>query len=164
MTKEQYEQWSEPYRKNKLGQNILIMADKFITALVFVSYPVFLFYSLWNQSTDEFIKVFLIPAAAFFAVSVFRKSYSASRPYEIWDIEPLLKKDTRGKSFPSRHVFSVFILGMAYFHTIKVLGITLFFSGALLAFIRVIGGVHFPKDVVAGAFFGILSGLLFWIS
>ncbi len=163
MTKEQYEQWSEPYRKNKMRKNIFIIADKLITALVFLSYPIFLFYSVRNQSTDEFIKVFLIPASAFFAVSVFRKSYSAPRPYEIWDIKPLLKKDTRGKSFPSRHVFSVFVLGMAYFHTIKALGIILFFLGAVLACIRVIGGVHFPKDVVAGAFFGILSGLLFWI-
>ena len=34
------------------------------------------------------------------------------------------------------------------------------FASLLLALIRVIGGVHFPRDVVVGAISGILAGML----
>ena len=163
MTREQYERWSKPYRNSKSKQRILITADKLITALIFLAYPVFLLYVFLEQSPKDFICAVAIPAVSFCLVSIFRKWYSAPRPYEVWNMKPLLNKDTKGKSFPSRHVFSVFIIGMTYFHTIKILGTVVFFLGAALAFIRVIGGVHFPKDVLAGAWIGILFGLLFWI-
>ena len=44
-------------------------------------------------------------------------------------------------------------------------GILLFILGMLIAFIRVIAGVHFPKDVLWGMIFGITAGALtLWIS
>jgi len=100
-----------------------------------------------------------IPAVSFAAVSAFRAVYSAKRPYEVLDIQPLIKKETEGKSFPSRHVFSVFIIGMSFFYIAEPMGIAAFVSGTALAYLRVVGGVHFPKDVAAGALFGILCGL-----
>ena len=39
-------------------------------------------------------------------------------------------------------------------------GILFLILGVLLAVIRVIGGVHFPRDVAAGASIGILVGIL----
>ena len=39
-------------------------------------------------------------------------------------------------------------------------GILFLILGVLLAVIRVIGGVHFPRDVAAGAAIGILVGIL----
>ena len=163
MTKEQYERWSKPYRNSKTKRHILIAADKIITILVFLSYPVFLLYTAFGQNPKDFICAVFIPAVSFLLVSVFRKWYSAPRPYEELEIKPLLTKDTKGKSFPSRHVFSVFMIGMTCFYTVKPFGAAIFLLGILLAYIRVIGGVHFPKDVIAGALLGIASGLLFWI-
>ena len=92
-----------------------------------------------------------------------RKLYSAPRPYEVWGIAPLLYKDTKGKSFPSRHAFSVFVIGMVYFYDKTALGAVVFFAGAVLSFVRVIGGVHFVKDVLAGAAFGVFAGMWFWV-
>ncbi len=163
MTEEQYKRLSKPYRESKGMRRCLAAADALITALIFLSYPVFLIYAVYNKSTPAFACDIMIPAVSFGFLSLFRRLYSAPRPYEVWDITPLLKKDTRGKSFPSRHVFSVFIIGMTYFHTFHILGAAVLLSGAALACIRVIGGVHFPKDVAAGAAFGILFGLLFWV-
>ena len=37
-------------------------------------------------------------------------------------------------------------------------------AGVLLAFIRVVSGVHFPRDVVVGALLGMLAGFVgLWI-
>ena len=35
--------------------------------------------------------------------------------------------------------------------------------GVLIALIRVIGGVHYPSDVLAGAIIGILAGLILYL-
>ena len=35
--------------------------------------------------------------------------------------------------------------------------------GVLLALCRVIGGVHFPRDVIAGAAAGIAAGCCYWL-
>lgn len=163
MTKEQYLKWSAPYRGSKRRQNALKAADRLVTASVFISYPVFVLYTAFYRSERALLGTIGIPAAAFFAVSFFRRRYSAPRPYEVWGIAPLLNKDTKGKSFPSRHVFSVFVIGMTYFYYQARLGAVVFLAGAALAWIRVVGGVHFVKDVAAGAAFGILAGMCFWV-
>lgn len=163
MTKEQYERWSSPYRKMRSGARLLSAADKVITMFTFLSYPCLLAYLLAaGRGLDLFHSIF-IPAVSFVAVSLFRKLFSAPRPYEILDIQPLILKETRGKSFPSRHVFSIFMVGMTFFYMNRQAGISICALGVLLAYLRVIGGVHFPKDVAAGALLGILCGMLYWL-
>ena len=71
-----------------------------------------------------------------------------------------IEKDTAGKSFPSRHVFSVFIIAATIFYVHPSAGILLGLLGVVLAVLRVIGGVHEPRDVIAGALAGILCGVL----
>lgn len=100
----------------------------------------------------------LVPAASFVAVSVFRRVYNAKRPYEIYDFKPLIPKDTKGKSFPSRHVFSIFVIGSSVFWYYPLFGWVVCLMGCVLAAIRVAVGVHFPKDVIAGAVTGIVCG------
>ena len=100
----------------------------------------------------------LVPAASFVAVSVFRRLYNAKRPYEIYDFKPLIPKDTTGKSFPSRHVFSIFVIGSSVFWYYPLSGGVVCLMGCVLAAIRVAVGVHFPKDVIAGAVIGIACG------
>lgn len=102
----------------------------------------------------------LVPAVSFVAVSVFRSLYNARRPYEIYGFKPLIPKDTKGKSFPSRHVFSVFVIGSSVFWCCPFTGGLVCLMGCVLAVIRVAAGVHFPKDVVAGAVTGIVCGAL----
>lgn len=163
MTQEQYEKWSAPIRRKKYGAIFLIGIDKIMAGILFISYPVLLLYLLMNGRIKELLLCTVIPAASFVIVSLFRSVYAQKRPYEVFDIVPLIPKQTKGKSFPSRHVFSVYIIGMTFFYVVKPVGIVIFLSGILMAYIRVAGGVHFPKDVAAGAVIGILCGLLYYL-
>ena len=104
------------------------------------------------------LRAVLTPGVSFVIVSLFRRVYNAPRPYEVLDIAPLIHKDTHGKSFPSRHVFSVFVITAVFFRVSPPLGALLAAVGVLIALIRVIGGVHFFMDVLAGALIGLLSG------
>ena len=93
-----------------------------------------------------------------------RDRLNAKRPYEVLDIQPIITKNTKGHSMPSRHVFSMFVIAMAFLWVLPWAGALLLCFGAALALVRVIGGVHFPRDVIAGALVGIVSGILgFWV-
>ena len=96
----------------------------------------------------------------FAAVTAFRYAFNAPRPYEALSIDPLIKKDTRGKSFPSRHTFSMFMIAASWFAWQPAVGAALFAAGALMAVVRIVGGVHFPCDVVAGALVAIVSAVV----
>jgi len=133
--------------------------NKFITVLVYCTYPLVLALLIFTHDV-RFWRVLLTPAISFVLVSLVRQYIYAPRPYEVSDFVPIINKKTKGKSFPSRHVFSVFVIATTLYYIFKPLGIILMLAGVLLAILRVIGGVHFPKDVVVGAIIGILSGVL----
>ena len=162
MTKQQYEKISTPFRENPRALFLLTRMDKGITAGIFAAYPLLLLYLFFTER-EKCLPCLFIPAVSFYLISVFRKIYSAKRPYEVLDITPLICKHTVGKSFPSRHVFSAFIIGMTFFYINKPLGIFVGILGVLMALVRVVGGVHFPKDVIAGGLAGILWGLVYFI-
>ena len=104
-----------------------------------------------------------IPASGFVILSLFRKKINHPRPYETWDICPLLEKDSSGQSMPSRHVFSATIISMAYFHAWTLIGMILLICSGVLALVRVLCGVHYPKDVLVGYVCGLLWGFLFFL-
>ena len=68
-----------------------------------------------------------------------------------------------GKSFPSRHVFSATVIAMLALTLNPWLGGAMLFLAGALALLRVLGGVHYPSDVLAGYVIGILVGLLLYL-
>lgn len=162
MTREQYERWSAPFRSVR-GERLLNLANLALTRLCYAAYPLCLLW-LGFHGDGRWLWALLVPAVSFAAVSVFRYLYNAPRPYELLEIRPLIHKDKRGKSFPSRHVFSVFVIAMTFLWLSPAAGGCFLVVGVLLAGCRVVGGVHFPRDVIAGALLGILSGVIgYWL-
>lgn len=136
--------------------NIINYANKIITAVIFVSYPVFLAVLLCLKN-ENLLKYILFPAVSFILVSVFRKFYNAPRPYEKYNYKPIGNNNPKsGQSFPSRHIFSAFIISFVFLDYCSVLGAVFLVLSALLGFIRVVSGVHFIKDVLAGMITAVL--------
>lgn len=159
MTKEQYLKISEPFRTHKKKAAGLRRANQIATAACYVGYALLLV-SRIVLSDVWFWRVLLIPAAAFIVLSLVRRKINAPRPYEVWHITPLLEKDTKGKSFPSRHVFSASVIAMAVLSVNIPGGVVLLIAAGVLSWCRVIAGVHFLKDIAAGAAVGIVVGLI----
>ena len=143
-------------------ENIIIMAGNIITGLTVVAYILVLIL-FFNESMIKFIEAILVPGISFVLVSVFRYVYNAPRPYEVTGISPMTGKKTKGKSMPSRHTFSIFIIAMTVFCYDYRIGICMLLVGAVLGILRVIERVHFVKDVVVGAALGIGFGLLYYV-
>ena len=160
MTAEQYRHMADKLRAHPGSVRAILIINRVITGLTMASYPLLLCYLLARGDALRLYQSILVPAVAFVVVSVFRYFYNAPRPYERMEIEPLIPKDTRGKSFPSRHVFSIFMIGMTYLPVVPAAAVLIFVAGVLLAALRVIGGVHDISDVVAGTAIGILCGIL----
>ena len=159
MTKEQYEAWTSRFRENEKSVRLLRYINDGLTYLCYFLYPVLLMYTILYRQ-ELLLKMVLVPGIAFVAVSLFRLFYNAPRPYESLDIDPLIHKTTSGKSFPSRHIFSVFMIAMCYLRVLIPVGCILCICGLLMAVIRVLGGVHYPRDVIAGALFAVFCGII----
>ena len=142
-----------------MNKKLITHLNRLITTSVYITYPIVLFYLVYLRDV-RFWRVLLAPGISFVFVSIFRHYVNAPRPYEVADIEPIIEKETTGNSFPSRHVFSIFVIATTLYFISKPLGILLMIAGVLLAILRVVGGVHFPRDVIAGAIIGIISGVL----
>lgn len=138
---------------------VINQLNRLITVVVYAAYPIVLLTLLITRD-ERLLRVILTPSISFVLVSLFRRYVNAPRPYEVIDKVPLINKDTQGKSFPSRHVFSAFVIATTIYFIYSPLGVVLMLAGCILAVLRVIGGVHFPRDVIAGAVIGILSGVL----
>ena len=109
------------------------------------------------------LKLAAMAAIPFLILSVMRLLVNAQRPYEVYDIEEfsgMREKRKKGRSFPSRHVFSAFLIGVLWIPYSPAFGIAALVLGVLLAAERVLLGIHFVKDVAAGAAIGVLSGLI----
>ena len=137
--------------------------NKDITRTFYLLFPIFLFLVWLRNGWFVLFTTVLIMGGSFFLLSLGRSLYNRPRPYQTWDIQPLIKKDSLGKSFPSRHVFSATVIAMLALTLSPWLGgIMLFLAGAL-SLLRVLGGVHYPSDVLAGYVIGILVGLLLYL-
>lgn len=157
MTTQNYETWTHPFRTHPSWLCILLFSNKLLTLLVYVSYPVLLLVLLLTHPAS-LPRTILTPAISFILLSLFRDWLNLPRPYETLDIQPLIHKDTKGHSFPSRHVFSVTVIACTFLSVLPWLGIVFLIFAVFMSVIRVLGGVHFPRDVVAGFAFGLLSG------
>ena len=116
---------------------------------------------LYRESLLAAIKVAVFAAVPFVIVTLVRRLINAPRPYEIYPFYKKKPKGKGGRSFPSRHVFSAFVIAVLGYTVCPVpVVIALMLPGVLLAVSRVLLGIHFIRDVLAGALIGIASGVI----
>ncbi len=158
MKKETYENMIRSIQSSGILKNIVLICDGVFTKLAYLAYPVLLIVLAAGRS-GELVRAVAVPGISFILLSIFRYLYNAPRPYEVFGISPVIKKDTKGKSMPSRHVFSIFVIAATVYYFCHPAGIALAAAGIVLAAARVAGGVHFPADVITGAVLGAACGL-----
>ena len=163
-----YQEWYGHVASNIKNKPCLLRSlrafNRFMTVVMPMIYLTLLATTYLQEGLGKQVLIYVfIPASGFVILSFLRKKINAPRPYEEWTIKPLLDRDSPGQSMPSRHVFSAIIISMACLHASLSVGVILLVFSALLGLVRVLGGVHFPKDVVVGYICGLVWGVLFFL-
>lgn len=132
-----------------------------ITALFYILFPA-ITVMLWMQQPNYAIHYALTCFFSFLIVSAVRHIYNAPRPWETDSTisPPPGKELKKGYSFPSRHVFSAFVITTAACFFYPYIAALLYIPAIILAWLRVDLRYHFKKDVVWGAIFGIGCGII----
>ncbi len=162
MTQEIFLKLERYFRQHRGMTRLINNANFYLTMLMYVVYPVFLIVGLFAFRT-KLTDVFLAPAITFIVATVFRKLFNAKRPYQVYRRSATLAKNSPGQSFPSRHVACAVAIAWAVFYVSQPFGIALFVVSALIAIIRVIGGVHFISDVLFGALIAMNISMLMYV-
>lgn len=163
-----YQEWYDKRKSSLLrqpqGLQLMRVFNSMMTVLMPLAYLTLLGANFISKGLGQELATYImVPALGFILLTLVRKWINQPRPYETWGIVPLLEKDSSGNSMPSRHVFSATIISMACLHANLPVGLILLVLSALLGLVRVLGGVHYPKDVLVGYACGLLWGILFFM-
>ena len=163
-----YQEWYDYIAANIENRPFLLSLlrtfNRFMVVVMPIVYLTLLTTIYFREGFGKQVLMYVfIPASGFVILSFLRKKINAPRPYEVWEIVPLLDRDSPGQSMPSRHVFSATIISMACLHASLSVGVILLVFSALLGLVRVLGRVHFPKDVVIGYICGLVWGVIFFL-
>ena len=163
-----YQEWYDhiagKIEKKPIFLRLLRAFNRLMTVVMPIVYLILLVITYLQEGLGKQVWIYLfIPASGFVILSLLRKKINAPRPYEIWEIVPLLDRDSPGQSMPSRHVFSATIISMACLHASLSVGLILLILSAILGLVRVLGGVHYPKDVVVGYICALVWGVIFFL-
>lgn len=118
----------------------------------------YLLYCHFMTSAVTLAVFIAVTGLPFFAVSLLRKVINAPRPYELSELFEIPPKDTKGRSFPSRHAYSAFSVLVPFLAVNTELGIGFLVIAVLMCIARVLLGYHFIRDVAAGGLMGLIAG------
>lgn len=150
------------FRQHPLALKVLRLSNKFVVIIMYFAYVAILFWLGLNRPTTLW-KFIVVPGVSFIILSLARSLINEARPYEEWHIDPLIVRNKKGDSMPSRHVFSATMIAMCALWLNVYLGTFLLILAVVAAVTRVIGGVHFSRDVFVGMVCGIIAGLVLFI-
>ncbi|MBR99689.1 MAG: phosphatase PAP2 family protein [Flavobacteriaceae bacterium] len=162
---------------NNLGSNEfdfiwIILSNKLINIFLYAGI-VFLFFKNSNIKSATKLVLFILLMILFTdqTTNLVKDSFSRLRPCHdpfLSDITRLVKDSCGGLyGYFSAHASNSFALAI-FFNGIlknrsKYLGVFFIIVAFLVGYSRIYLGVHYPLDVVSGAFYGIFSGYIFYV-
>lgn len=159
-----YNKISENIKFNDTKIKLLNLQIKFMPYIFVVLYFVYilLLYRDYKIDSTQFKKLstgIIVPSVSFVILTKIRMIINAKRPYEIYDINPLIKNEKKGQSMPSRHIFSAALISMGYVTISPYIAIILLILTLIMAKDRVVAGIHFPRDVIVGFIIGAICSI-----
>lgn len=148
------------FKQNKPCNAVLKFCYTFLPFVIFFSYGVLAVFTVFSNA-KTFARITLSPLTVFAMITIFRKIFNRQRPYEKFGIASVFGKDKKGESMPSRHTASAFIISMAFLYVSVEFGTAYLIISVLIMTSRVLAGVHFISDVIAGMLIALLYG---WFS
>ena len=137
----------------------LLVNEYFLPTIL--SIILFSFWFYWREDKDTkqrsvLLSVLSVTLGSMVLVSLINFFIQRPRPFDVLDVNLLFYKPT-DPSFPSNATVVIFALALSIFSADKKIGLVALILALIYGFLRVFVGVHFPFDVLVGAFIGIAS-------
>lgn len=161
MNPEEYQKIYTWFKQRPTAYRVLKIATAGLPLVTAASYGILLLsmFLLPERTQAELLQAIIVPAVIFLAGSLLRRWYNAPRPYEK-GVEPLISKQTKGQSCPSRHALSAGVIAAVWLVLYPAGGVLALALALGVCVTRVLAGVHSIWDVTAGLLFGFGFGLL----
>ncbi|MFA6397889.1 MAG: phosphatase PAP2 family protein [Candidatus Paceibacterota bacterium] len=151
-----------------LDKTIVFFATTFSTILIILAVLFLLFHKekfklespfssiiKFKRKISEIIVVFVASGFAWILSKIIKTIITAPRPYLVFENIKTLFPYGGYDSFPSGHATFFAGLAMALYLYHKKVGIIFFIGALLIGVARIMAGVHFPVDILAGYAIGI---------
>ncbi|MBR2903156.1 MAG: phosphatase PAP2 family protein [Clostridia bacterium] len=159
-----YEKQTAFLKRLKNPAKVLSITYKVLTiavAAIYLAGLIIAAFGVFGSPLPTLFSLLLPPAVAVIVVTLLRMAIPRKRPYEEegGGITPLVKKERKSNSFPSRHTACAFVIGVTLCSVALWLGLPVLALGALLAYVRFLCGFHYPTDLIGGALIGATFGV-----
>lgn len=164
MRKETYIKLIEYFETSKIRSAMLEGISKLLPLAIALVYAC-LCAALVIFKSQHAARFIVVPVGVLIFVTALRTVINRPRPYTKLGYTPFLKyKEGKGQSFPSRHTASAFIIAFACLYIYPMLGIIMLLLAVLVAASRIITGMHYISDILAGILCSFVAALFgFWI-
>lgn len=110
---------------------------------------------------EQALHAFIASLAAWVTSMMIKSLYPSLRPFKLYNFIPSTFTIPSGNSsFPSIHSAVAFAIAVSIWNHNKKLGNRFLVLAVLVAAGRVLSGVHYLHDVIAGALIGVVIGIL----
>ena len=136
MTPEQYRKIRDGLDARPTLRQLVLFCNHWLPAVPFVCYPVLLvilnvqWFALLRVGSaaaldfmQQIARAILVPGITFWFGTALRARLDRPRPYEQPGFVPLVAKETKGHSFPSRHALSAAVLAMTWLRFFPAVGV-----------------------------------------
>ena len=131
----------------------------------FLVYLIFFLYLIIHGKKLDRITIFativMITVSDQLSSHLLKNLFERIRPCNVLENVNLLVTCTESYSFPSSHAVNNFAAAVLFSKIYPKFKIWFFTIATLIAFSRPYVGVHYPSDVIGGAFIGSLIGVIF---
>lgn len=110
-------------------------------------------FQVFLQKKKEILLAFFAGILAYILASILKIFIHIPRPYDAFNTVHSLFPET-GYSFPSGHATFFMALAVSIFFYHKKVGYIFMFFALLIGIARIMGGVHFPIDILGGFILG----------
>lgn len=159
MTAEKYARIKKWFDEKPKRISVLKAVSKITSGIGYSAYAILIIY-LAVTGDMRLIRCIAVTGGTFFLATAVRSGINAPRPYEKLGITPVIPKGTKGRSFPSRHVVCITIITAAWYYINIYAGIFMTAVSIAVMIIRPLAGIHFPRDVIAGAVFSAVCAVV----
>jgi len=152
--------------QSKILDLLGIFFGEYSAYLLGIALLVFLFLPTVNRAKNQVMVIVALSAgviARFVVKTAILLLYNRARPFMVLPNVHQLISTSVGEnfqSFPSGHAIFFFAVAMTVYRFNKKLGAWFFLGALAMGLARVFAGVHWPSDILGGAFIGIATGWL----